>query len=118
LAEVDPERRCLCSPIAGYELQHDGERVNTVFIYVRPKDGFLAYADTLPAGIDRNSARMMIRSLYGTPERSGEAMTLAVLGRRGPWDRFKVNSNFVHFEFAEPDGGIAMITLMTPKAAP
>jgi hypothetical protein len=69
-------------------------------------------------GLSALSTRTDVRRNLGTPSRSGEAQTVAPLGRFGAHDRFDSNKLCLHFQYTEPEQTIELITVMTADTAP
>jgi hypothetical protein len=118
LEEGEPQRSYLSSPTAGYQLMHERGRVETVFLYVEPADGFAAFSGSLPGGLQRGVTRQDVRAKFGQPERSGAPVEISGLGRQGAWDRFAVGAIRIHFQFTEPEQRIRLVTVMTAVNAP
>lgn len=118
LEEGEPSRSHLSSPTGGYVFTHTLGRVDTLFVYVKPKDGYAAFRGVLTNGLTARSTRTDVRKSLGTPSRSGEPQTLPVLGRCGGWDRFDSKILCLHFQYSEPDEEIELITVMMANIAP
>jgi hypothetical protein len=118
LEEGEPARSHLFSPGGGFEFTHTLGRINTLFVYVRPAGGNAAVSGTLIHGLSARSTRTDVRRKLGTPSRSGEARTVAPLGRFGAHDRFDSEHVCVHFQYTEPDEQIELITVLTADTAP
>jgi hypothetical protein len=116
--EGEPVRAYLSDPDGGYEFSHRLGRINTLFVYVRPAQGNAAFRGALVHGLSARSTRADVRRELGTPTRSGEARTVAPLGRFGAHDRFDSTDRCLHFQYAEPDEKIQLITVMTTDTAP
>jgi hypothetical protein len=118
LEEGEPVRSYLAGTAVGYQLVHFSGRVATAFLYVEPAEGFAAFAGPLPGGLSHEATRSEVRSCFGMPERSGEAVTVRGLGRQGAWDRFAVGDIRVHFQYAEPGQRVRLVSVMTTDVAP
>ncbi len=103
---------------AGYEILAEGGRVNTVFLYVEKADGFSAFPGPLPYKLPCGANRTEVRQLLGKPEKSGKASKHKILGPQRAWDRFAVDSIFIHIEYSDAELRVSLITLMTDDAAP
>jgi hypothetical protein len=114
LEEGEPLRSYLSNPAIGYQLMCVEGIVATVFVYVVPSEGFNAYSGSLPGGISALAIRSDVRGRFGVPQRTGEAVSIAGLGRQGAWDRFDLGSVYVHFEYNEPEQRIRLVSLMAP----
>jgi hypothetical protein len=117
-ADGQPLRPYLTNPAAGYQLTHDGERVIAAFLYVEPHEGFVTFPGPLPGGLSRGATRAAVRARFGAPERTSEAVTIPVLGRRGPWDRFAAGQLRIHFGYTEGGQCVQRVTVMTAADAP
>jgi hypothetical protein len=113
-----PRREYLSGQTSGYTLTHEEGRVVNVAIYAEPAEGFAAFSAPLPGGLARGSTRKEVRARFGAPERSGEAATIAGLGRQGAWDRFAVGEVRVHFQYTEPDQRVRLVSVMAADVAP
>jgi hypothetical protein len=118
LEEGVPVRSHLLSPSGGFEFSHTLGRLNTLFIYVRPKGGNAAFRGALMHGLTARSTRTDVRKRLGTPSRSGEAQTLPPLGRFGAYDRYDSKGLCLHFQYTEPEEQIELITVMAADTAP
>ncbi len=118
LEEGEPRRAYLSNPAAGYQLMHHSGRVVTAFLYAEPADGFVAFPRPLPGGLPRGATRAQVRSRFGAPERSGEPVTIAGLGKQGAWDRFAVGGVRVHFQYSESDQRVQLVSIMAAADAP
>jgi hypothetical protein len=103
---------------AGYEILAESGRVNTVFLHVEKADGFAAFAGPLPYKIPVEASRTEVRRLLGKPEKSGKAYKDKILGPQRAWDRFAMDSIFIHIEYSDAELKVSLITLMTEEAAP
>jgi hypothetical protein len=83
LEEGEPPRSSLSGTAAGYQLLHYSGRVATAFLYAESAEGFAAFPHPLPGGLPRGATRADVRTRFGIPERSGEAVTIAGFGRQG-----------------------------------
>jgi hypothetical protein len=118
LEEGERLRSYLANLAAGYQLMHHSGRVATAFVYAEPDEGFSAFPWPLPGGLSRGATRSEVRTRFGVPERSGEAVTVPALGRQGPWDRFAVGAVRVHFQYTEPEQRVRRVTIMAVADAP
>lgn len=118
LEEGESPRSFLSCPAGGYQLSHADGYINTLFVFLVPTDEFRAFNGTLTAGLSAASSRSDVKRALGNPERSGEAKTLPILGRKGAFDRYIRGSLRLHFEYTEPDERIRQITVMTADNAP
>jgi hypothetical protein len=120
--EGEGRRHYLSDPEAGYELTQVGGRIVTAFIYVRPGvgvgHGFTPFGGPLPGGLPSESTRAEVRRVLGKPSRSGEAMNIPGLGRKGAWDRYDRPAVCFHIQFTEDGERVQMVTLMAPESAP
>jgi hypothetical protein len=113
LQEGEPPRGYLSCPAGGYSFSHNGDQIDTLFVFVVPTDEYRAFSASLSVGLSPSSTRGDVRRAFGKPSRSGEAMTISGLGRKGAWDRFKRGSQYLHFEYTEPETHVRQITVMT-----
>jgi hypothetical protein len=118
LEEGEPRRFYLSNHAAGYQLMYRLGRIDTAFIYVQPAEGFQPFGRPLPAGLSSEATRHEVRRQFGSPSRSGAARIVAGLGRQGAWDRFDMGQVCLHFQYAEPDERVRLVTIMTAETAP
>ena len=116
--EDEPRRAYLSSPAAGYQLMHYSGRVATAFLYAETAEGFAAFRGPLPGGLQRGTTRAEVRARFGAPERSGEPITIVGLGRQGAWDRFAVGAVRIHFQYAEPEQRVRLVSVIAVADAP
>jgi hypothetical protein len=112
-----PRREYLSGLASGYALTHAEGRVVNVAIYAEPAEGFTTFPGPLPGGLPRGATREEVRARFGTPERSGEAVTITGLGRQGAWDRFAVDGVRVHFQYTEPGKRVRLVSVMAADVA-
>ncbi len=103
---------------AGYQVLSSDDRVACIFLYVEQDEGFSPFPGSLPYGIERGATRVATRRLLGKPESSGKASVDSLLGPQGAWDRFVIESVYVHLEYSNPGLEVTRVTLMTEDAAP
>lgn len=103
---------------AGYQVLTSDDRVVCIFLHVERDEGFSPFPGSLPYGIERGATRTATRRLLGKPESSGKAGIDSLLGPQCAWDRFVLESTFVHIEYSSPGLQVHQITLMTENAAP
>jgi len=118
LEEGEPQRAFLSAQSAGYQFVHCRGAVVTAFVYVIPADGFRPFSGPLPGGLSASATRQEVLDRYGIPSRSGAAVTIAGLGRQGPWDRFDVGRVCVHFQYTESGERIRLVSVMVADEAP
>ncbi len=118
LEEGEPVRSHLLGRSKGYAFSHTFGRLDTLFVYVKPKDEYAAFCGLLPHGLTARSTRSDVRKALGTPSRTGEPQTLPPLGRHGAWDRYDSKVRCIHFEYSEPGEEIELITVMMADTAP
>jgi hypothetical protein len=94
----------------GVELGFDRRRrVEAVFVYAAPRDGFAAFAGPWPRGLSPELDRSAVLELLGAPSASGPA---------GGWDRWDLPDHSLHLEYTAGGAAIGMLTLMAPRAVP
>lgn len=118
LDEGEASRSYLSSRPNGYLLELRGGRLLTLFVFTIPTDGYQAFRGPLITGISAGSKRQDIRRVLGSPEKSGEAKAIPILGRKGAWDRYAHDGLYLHFEFTDPDEHLRQITVMDASIAP
>ncbi len=118
LEEGEPVRSFLSSPSGEYLFSHTLDRIDTLFIYIKPKTKHTAFTGELIRRLTINSSRMDVRRIFGMPTRSGEPQDLPPLGRFGGYDRYDSKELCLHFQYSESDEQIEMITIMSADIAP
>jgi hypothetical protein len=103
----------------GYQVRLGcGGRIEVIFFYVRPAEGFAAFTGELAHGLSPRHGRAEVRRRLGTPSRSGEAYDSRALGPQGAWDRFDSASVCLHVQYNVSGKGIWRVTAMAPDVAP
>jgi hypothetical protein len=118
LEEGEPPRHYLKNPRDGYVLTHVRGRVTAAHLFLIATVEYQPFCGALVSGLSPHSTRSDVHRVLEQPSRSGEARTVPLLGRQGPWDRYDGESVCVHFQYAEPDDRIRLITLMAADVAP
>jgi hypothetical protein len=118
LEEGEPPRHSLTNPRDGYELTCVRGRITAAHLYLVASKEYRPFCGTLVSGLSPRSTRGEVHRVLGRPSRSGEARTVPILGRQGPWDRYDGEIVCVHFQYAEPVDRIRLITLMAADVAP
>ena len=105
---------------SGIQLLVEGARtIQSVFLYgVGHETGLGPYIGPLPFGLSMDLRRVEVRAALGPPSFEAPAREVAYLGRMDPMERYDLPSCSIHLEYAEPDGKILVVTLMTPEAVP
>src|SRR5205085_12607997 len=111
-------RSYLSGPAVGYQLMHCRGRVVTAFLCAEPVEDFVAFRSPLPGGLPTGATRSEVLARFGTPERSGEAVTNPGLGGQGAWDRFVVGGVCVHFQYTESGERVRLVSVMIAGEAP
>jgi hypothetical protein len=106
--------RSLSSQEHGYEVAHRKGRIETVFVYLRGRDGYSPFQGELGAGLSVSDSPEDVRHKLGPPTRSGVGDTAG----RWPWDRYDSETLCLHIGYGECGVGLGMITLMAPDVAP
>ena len=118
LEEGQPVETYYIGKKAGYEILTHSGRVVAIFIHAEKSDGYSAFPGPLPRDIPRGATRTQVRRLLGKPEQSGRAYTDSILGPQGAWDRFVIESIYLHVEYSNPGLEVRLITLMNEVDAP
>jgi hypothetical protein len=63
-------------------------------------------------------SRQAVMDRFGSPEVSGNAVRIPVLGDKGAWDRFRLPSDSIHIQYRLDRDEIDMITLMRRGTEP
>ncbi len=87
----------------------EADCVQTIFVH---RDGCGEPLTEIPF----RSTRQQVLSRFGAPTRSGGAVSLPGIGRRGPWDRFSLDGHLVHVQYCVDRDEVEIITLMRPDA--
>src|SRR5262249_5808775 len=102
----------------GYQLMCVEGTVVVAFAYAMPAEEFEPFRRSFPGGLSATATRSDVLHRFGAPERSGEPASIPGVGRQGAWDRFRVGSVCVHFQYTEPEERIRLVTLMLANCAP
>jgi hypothetical protein len=118
LDEGVPLRHYLSCHRDGYVLTHVLGRVTTAHLFLQAKDEYRPFRGALVSGLAPRSTRTEVRDRLGRPSRSGEARTMPILGRHGPWDRYDGERFCTHFQYTEPDDCLQLVTIVVTDIAP
>ena len=118
LDEGEPIRKYLSSRTGGFQFRHINERIDTLWVYLTPSEGFHAFSDPLTSNLMNLSSRHQVLLRFGTPERSGEVGNITGLGYKGAWDRFLINERHFHFQYSLQDERLELLTVMAVGIAP
>jgi hypothetical protein len=112
--EVIEDRAYLVYPAHGIEVALDeAGLIEQVMLHAEGHESHRGYRGPLPEGLSFMMSREEARHRLGTPERSGEAAVLPVLGASPPWDRFLRAGHLAHVRYADETArAIALTTLM------
>jgi hypothetical protein len=92
-----------------------GERVTAVQLYSAGRDGYSEFAGAIPKGLSFSMSREAVRAQIGKPQISGEATTIAILGKKPAWDKFDVGEFSIHVEYSPELDKVGLITLSLQK---
>jgi hypothetical protein len=118
LEEGEPQRHYLSNPAHGYLMQLSNGRIETLFVFLVPTEEYESFDGALTWGLSGESTRSDVLRCLGRPERSGEAQTIAGLGRQGTWDRFMLGGICLHCQYTEPKERLRQLTVMAADIAP
>ncbi len=90
----------------------EDERVNSIFLEAEE------YARTVLSEVPFHLSRDEVLERFGSPSKSGRAMSHPILGDYGPWDRFEGDKYTVHVHYEVDSDSIEKITLMRNDVVP
>lgn len=94
-------------------------RVQAILLHAREHEEYQEYQGPLPEGIRFGDSRKKVRKALGEPTATGGGEMMPLLGEKAQqWDRYDWNSYSLHFEYAEGEKSIDLVTLMRPDAVP
>lgn len=109
----DPPRIGYTFEGSGLQVSCDmGERIQSIFLELEMHDKFLL------SEVQFTQNRTQIIKRFGTPSKSGEGISDAILGEFGPWDRFQNSEYTLHVQYTILSDGIEKITLMRNDVVP
>ncbi len=88
------------------------ERVNAIFLESEEFAG--AVLSEVPFYLSRDE----VLERFGSPSKSGKAISDPILGEYGPWDRFEGPKCTVHIQYKVHSNSIERITLMRNDVVP
>jgi hypothetical protein len=106
--------RSLSSKEHGYEVVHRKGRIETIFLYLCPRDGYSPFRGELAARLSADDSREEVRRKLGPPTRSGAGDAAGLW----PWDRYDSDTLCLHIAYGEAGAGLRRLTLMAPDVAP
>jgi hypothetical protein len=106
--------RSLSSKKHGYEVVHHKGRIETIFLYLRERDGYAPFRGELTAGLAVGDSREDVSRKLGPATRSGAGDDAGLW----PWDRYDSAALCLHIAYGESGAGLRMLTLMAPDVAP
>ena len=98
----------------GLQLSCDREPELVHSIFVEAEE----HAGLVLSDVPFNQSREQVLARFGPPSRSGERVTDPILGKFGPWGRFRRPEYSVHVQYKLESDTISMITLMRNDVAP
>lgn len=99
----------------GLELNCDpNDNVSAIFLHPNKYGGF----DESLFEISFSLSRKQVLEHFGTPSKSGEKNSSAILGDSGPWDLFTRLGYAIHVEYRTDSDRINLITLMRSDVIP
>jgi hypothetical protein len=120
LADRYSPERTLSNKPAGYEIRYRKgrkgrpDRIEVVFLYLEPRDGYSAFQGELSSGLSPTDDRSAVAAKLGAASRSGAADPAG----EWPWERYDSARVCVHLGYGQRGVGLRMITLMAPDIAP
>ena len=90
----------------------EDERINSIFLETEE------HAGTVLSEVPFHLSRDEVLERFGSPSKSGKAMSDPILGKYGPWDRFKGPEYTVHVQYKVDSDSIEKITLMRNDVVP
>ena len=106
--------RSLASKEDGYEVVHCRGRIETIFLYLAPRDGSSPFRGELAGGLAVTDSREDVSRKLGPPTRSGAGDPAG----GWPWDRYDSEVLCLHIASGESGVGLRMLTLMAVDVAP
>jgi hypothetical protein len=95
-----------------FNCDREDERVNCIFLEAEE------YAGTVFSEVPFHLSRDEVLERFGSPSKSGKAMSHPILGEYGTWDRFKGPKYIVHVQYKVDSDSIERITLMRNDIVP
>lgn len=89
----------------------DNATVTTLQLHGFGHERHSRYTGILPGNLEFSMGRSQVRSSLGTPQQSGEASVIPILGPKPPWDAFVIGRLRVHIEYTDTCNSIGMVTL-------
>ncbi|EAS64857.1 hypothetical protein L4D04_21515 [Photobacterium angustum] len=90
------------------------DKVSSIYLYF---DGYRNFGEDLK-DLELNSRRNEVIVLFGSPSKSGDAISDSVLGEYGAWDRFSRAGFAIHIEYRVGSETINKVTLMRADVVP
>jgi len=117
--ELIEDRTHVTAPDLGIGfVDHGADVVSTIHLHCASGGGMDEFSGELPMGLSSTMTRSEVRALLGTPEASGDSVTLPGLGAKPPWDRFFVPRGVIHVSYRDDRPGLSLVTMMLPEAVP
>lgn len=92
-------------------VSEDNATVTAVQLHSFGHERYSRYTGVLPGSLEFSMGRSQARVLLGTPQQSGEAIAIPILGVKPPWDAFVIGRFRVHIEYTDAYDSIGMVTL-------
>jgi hypothetical protein len=89
----------------------DHESVQAVQLHSQGHEGYSGYRGDIPENLSFHMKRSDVRDRLGTPESSGEAREVILLGVKQAWDSFVCGDRRIHVEYLADAIGIQLITI-------
>lgn len=117
--ELIEDRTHVTAPDMGIGFVDHGDGVvSTIHLHCDSGGGMDAFSGELPLGLSSTMTRSELRALLGTPEASGDSITLPGLGAKPPWDRFFAPRGVIHVSYRIDRPGLSLVTMMLREVVP
>lgn len=92
-------------------VSEDNATVTAVQLHSFGHERYSRYTGVLPCNLEFMMGRSQVRASLGTPQQSGEATAIPILGVKPAWDAFIIDRLRVHIEYTDTCDSIGMVTL-------
>lgn len=89
----------------------EGKYLDTIFLYIMPKEGFLAYQGWIGESVENNFSNDKVQAVMGDPIASGGGMIVMFNMYIPVWCKYKYLGVLLNYQFDKDTGKIDMLTM-------
>lgn len=112
LPTIFEDRRYIANNAKGIELVlSDLDLVVSIHLFGNNRISESEFYGILPLNMNFSFSKDIVRSILGTPQRSGGGYSQILYGVLPVWDKYIMNKFSIHLEYSSDESSISMITI-------